>query len=139
MTTVSAASRTPAAAGLRPVRLALGVDAAFSGLNGLVFLALSGPLSDTLGLSQALLLGLGAFFTVYAAALAVVATRPRVPLSLVRLIAAGNGLWVLASLAAAATGVVDPGTTAGEVWVIAQALLVFDFAVLQAWAARRAA
>lgn len=138
MTTVSAASR-PVSAGLRPVRFALGVDAAFSGLNGLVFLALSGPLSGTLGLSQELLLGLGAFFALYAAALAVVASRPRIPLPLVRLVAAGNGLWVLVSAAAAASGVVDPGTTAGEVWVIAQALLVLDFAVLQAWAVRRAA
>lgn len=137
MTTVSAATRD-VPAGLRPVRFALGADAVGSGLNGLVFLALSGTLSDTLGLSQPLLLGLGAFFTLYALALAVLAARPRIPLGLVRVVAAGNLTWVLASVVAAATGVVDPGTTAGEVWVIAQALLVLDFGLLQLWAARRA-
>lgn len=137
MTTVSAASRD-VPAGLRPVRFALGFDAVGSGLNGLAFLALSGTLSDTLGLSQPLLLGLGAFFTLYALGLAVLATRPRIPLELVRLVAAGNLTWVLASVVVAATGVVDPDTTAGEVWLIAQALLVLDFGLLQLWAVRRA-
>lgn len=137
MTTVSAASAAVPTS-LRPVRLALGIDAVGSGLNGLVFLLLSGPLSDTLGLAGPLLLALGAFFTLYALALAVVATRPSVPLGPVRVVAAGNILWALGSGVLAVTGAVDPTTTAGEVWLIGQALLVLDFGLLQAWAVRRA-
>jgi hypothetical protein len=54
----------------------------------------------------------------------------------VRLVAAANTAWVLASTVVLVSGVLDP-TTAGTVWLVAQALLVLDFALLQLHAARR--
>lgn len=136
MTTASAAPALPA--GRAAARLALGLDAGLSGLNGLVFLALSGPLADAFGVDRGLVLGLGAFFVLYAGALAALAARPRIPARLLRLVAAGNAGWVVLSVAALATGLVAPAETAGDLYAIAQALLVLDFALLQVWAARRA-
>ncbi|MCU0312460.1 MAG: hypothetical protein MUC84_00160 [Solirubrobacteraceae bacterium] len=134
MTTVSPAvpATTPAAGRLRS---SLWIDAGLSGANGAVFLIAAGPIGQALGLSTALVAGLGAFFVAYASALAFLATRSWLGPAQVRLVAAANTAWVLASAVVLASGVLDP-TTAGTVWLVAQALLVLDFALLQLHAAR---
>jgi hypothetical protein len=136
MTSVSpTATVTAPAAGL--LRSSLWIDAALSGANGAAFLIAAGPIGEALGLSTALVAGVGAFFVAYASALAVLATRSWLGPAQVRLVAAGNSAWVLASAGVLASGLLDL-TTAGTVWLIAQALLVLDFALLQGYAVRRA-
>jgi hypothetical protein len=110
------------------IRFALGLDAVVSGANGVAYLALAGPLEDLLGVSADVLRGIGAFFVVYAALLAVIMRRPG--RAGVTAVIAGNALWVIASLAAAIAGWQDP-TTAGTVWIVLQAIVVAGFAELQ--------
>jgi hypothetical protein len=134
MTSVSPTARVTAPApGL--LRGSLWIDAGLSGANGAVFLVAAGPIGEALGLSTALVAALGAFFVAYASALAFLATRSWLGPEQVRLVAAGNTGWVVASAVVLVSGLLDP-TTAGDVWLIAQALLVLDFALLQAYAAR---
>ncbi len=118
-------------------RLSLRVDAWPSGLLGVVFLALAGPLSDELGMSAPLLRGLGAFYVLYAAALLVLAARPRVPRALALAVAAGNLGWVALGVVVPLAGIVDL-TAAGIVVHVAATALVLDFALLQLHASRRA-
>lgn len=111
------------------LRPALLTDAVVSAANGVVYLVAAGPVGELLGLSPALLRGAGAFFLVYAAAVALVARTPR--RGTVLAIVIGNAVWAVDSLVAAAAGWGDP-TTTGTVWIVLQGLLVGAFAVAQA-------
>jgi hypothetical protein len=119
------------------VRLALKLDAVVSGANGVVYLAFAGSLADGLGLSEAALRGVGAFFVVYATTIWVVATRERVNRTAVRAVIVGNLIWAVDSIIVLAAGWLDPETV-GAVWIALQALVVGGFAALQGLALRRA-
>ncbi|MFF7177851.1 hypothetical protein [Streptomyces sp. NPDC008121] len=117
------------------VRRFLALDAAVTGGNGLAYLAASGPLGELLGVGSGLLLELGLLLTAFAAGVAWLATRPRPAALGVRLVVDVNALWAVLSLVALVAWL-EP-TTAGLVWIPAQAAVVAAFAVLQ-WSALRA-
>ncbi|MFE6102046.1 hypothetical protein ACFVQ4_19005 [Streptomyces laurentii] len=118
------------------LRRFLALDAVVTGANGIAYLAASGPLAELLGVGRMLLLGIGAFLTVYAAGVAWLASRPRPAALGVRAVIEANLGWVVASVAALVLWL-EP-TVAGEVWTLLQAGTVAGFAALQ-WAALRAA
>lgn len=60
------------------LRLALKLDAAVTGVNGVAYLAAAEPLEDLLGLPPDLLRPLGAFLVLFAAAVWFAATRPAI-------------------------------------------------------------
>ena len=113
---------------------ALRLDAAVTGANGLAYLVAAQPLGDLLGLEPALLRGVGGFLLAFALLVAVAMRRPAP--RLVGTIVALNALWAAESLVAAGLGWGSP-TTAGSVWIVAQATVVGAFAVLQLTALRR--
>jgi hypothetical protein len=117
------------------LRLILKLDAVVTGVNGIAYLALAGPLEDLLGVAPELTRPIGAFLVLFAAAVWFVATRPVVPRLAAADIAAANALWALGSLVFAAAGTSSP-TTVGTVWIVLQALVVGGFAALQALAMR---
>ncbi|GAB2956502.1 hypothetical protein ACFMQL_00240 [Nonomuraea fastidiosa] len=112
------------------LRLALAADAAVTGVNGLAYLAFAAPIGALLGLDAALLRGIGAFLLVYAAAVAVLATRRAISPAGAKAVIAVNVAWTLGSVAAVVTGAAGL-TTIGAFWAIAQALVVAAFAELQ--------
>jgi hypothetical protein len=118
------------------LRWALGLDAIATGANGVVYLAAGGALDSALGLSATLLRPLGAFLLVYAAALALVASRPAINVPAVWVVIVGNAAWAVGSLVGLAAGL-SP-TVAGGVWIVLQALAVAAFAAFQLYALRAA-
>ncbi|MFH8366870.1 hypothetical protein [Streptomyces sp. NPDC018031] len=138
-TAPATASAGTAPAGTAPrtwLRRFLALDAVVTGANGLGYLTLSGPLGDLLGVDRGLLLGLGAFLTVFAAAVGLLAVRPQPPALGVRFVVEANLLWAALSVAAQVLWL-SP-TTAGAVWIPMQAVTVAGFAVLQYGALRAA-
>ncbi|MDR3083814.1 MAG: hypothetical protein LBV60_23345 [Streptomyces sp.] len=117
------------------LRRFLALDAVTTTGNGLAYLAASGPLGRFLGMNQGLLLGLGAFLTLYGAGVGILASRKSPPVLPVRAVIEANGAWAAVSLIALAAWL-SP-TTAGTVWIPLQALTVGGFATLQ-YAALRA-
>ncbi|MFJ6983397.1 MULTISPECIES: hypothetical protein [unclassified Streptomyces] len=118
----------------RALRRFLALDALVTGANGLAYLAASGPLGRLLGVGSGLLLGLGAFLTVYAAAVALLAARPRPAVLPVRAVVEANSAWTALSLVALLLWL-SP-TAAGAVWIVLQAGTVAGFALLQHLALR---
>ncbi|WP_086838719.1 hypothetical protein [Nocardia farcinica] len=125
------------APGDRLLRLSLRTDALVTGVNGLAYLALSGPLESLLGLDRTVALGIGAFLTVYAIGVALVGLPARISQAAAGVVVAVNLAWVLAGLAAAITGVLDL-TAIGTVWAVLQAVTVGGFAALQYLGLRKA-
>lgn len=118
------------------LRPALILDAAVTGLNGVVYLAAAGPLEDLLGLPAAWLRTAGAVLVAFALLVALASRRPSA--GAVSAIVAVNVAWVVGSLVFAIAGWGSP-ETAGTVWIVLQALVVAGFAELQvAWAPWRA-
>ena len=107
-------------------------------VNGIAFVAGAAALDGLLGPSGRVIVGLGAFMIGYAAVAAWLANRRPVGRLAVALIADGNLIWAVASVAAVAYGWLGL-TTAGTIWTLMQAGLVSAFAVLQIVAVRRAA
>ena len=121
----------------RPLlRLALKLDAVVTGANGAAYLAAAGPLSDLLGLSEALLRAAGAFLLAYAAVVWIVGTRREIPRGPVYAIVGANAIWAVDSVVMAIAGWGD-ATTAGTVWILLQAVVVAAFAELQLAGVRR--
>ncbi|MCT4353169.1 hypothetical protein M5362_08505 [Streptomyces sp. Je 1-79] len=118
------------------LRRFLALDAVVTGANGLAYLAASGPLGELLGVDPGLLVELGLLLTLYAAAVAWVASRPAPPVRGVKAVVDINILWAVLSVLALVAWL-EP-TTAGLVWIPAQAATVAGFAGLQ-WSALRAA
>jgi CHASE2 domain-containing sensor protein len=112
------------------------VDAVASVGTGLAYLIAAVPLADLLGLPSGLLRAVGAFSIVYGLYVGYLGTRPRASAQAGVLIAIGNLGWVAASVVMLVAGWHDP-TTAGTVWIAAQALLVAGFAEAQLIGARR--
>lgn len=125
-------STSASAAWLRPV---LVLDAGVSGLNGVAYLAAASYLSDLLGPSTVLLQGLGLFLVVWAAGLAIVATRNPLPVGVVREIGYANLLWVAGSIVVAAGLVTLTGI--GLAWCLLQTVSVTLFAGAQIVGTRR--
>jgi uncharacterized membrane protein len=118
------------------LRRVLLVDAAASGSMGVIFLLAPGPLESLLGLPATLLRGVGLFLIPFAAFLVWLAARASERHGVVRLIAAGNMIWVLASILLLVSGRVDP-TPFGTVFVVVQAAVVTVFAYLEAQRGQR--
>lgn len=118
------------------LRRFLALDAAVTGVNGLAYVAASGPLGRLLGIDASTLLGLGVFLTLFAAGVGYLASRRQPPRLPVTLLIDANLLWAVLSVAALALWF-EP-STAGAVWIPLQALTVAGFAVLQ-WSALRVA
>ncbi|OII63705.1 hypothetical protein BJP40_23330 [Streptomyces sp. CC53] len=115
------------------LRRFLALDAAVTGANGLAYAVASAPLSRLLGVDATLLSALGVLLVLYSTAVGLVAARPSA--TAVRLIVDANALWAALSVVALAAWL-EP-TTAGTLWVPAQAVTVAAFAALQ-WSALRA-
>lgn len=111
------------------LRRFLALDAVVTGANGLAYLAVSGPLGRFLSVDSTLLLALGAFLTVYAAAVGLLASRARPAVFPVRAVIEANLAWTVLSLVGLAVWL-SP-STAGAVWTVLQALTVAGFAGLQ--------
>ncbi|WHT15849.1 hypothetical protein N8J89_22215 [Crossiella sp. CA-258035] len=118
------------------LRLALRLDAVASGGMGLLLLLGSSFLTELLGLPAGLLLGAGAVLVVFAAGVATVGMRQRLSRVGAWEIVVINALWVIASLAVAATVSM---TGLGLAFVLVQAAAVAVFAELQVVGLRRAA
>ena len=127
---------TYVASGSTLLRRVLALDAVVTTANGLIYLVASGPVGRLLGVPSDLLLGLGVFLVLYGAAVGLLASRPVPPSAWVEAVIVANAGWVLASMAALLFGWLSP-TTAGAVWIPAQALVVAGLAVLQAVALSR--
>ncbi len=117
------------------LRLVLLVDALASGATALAMVALSGALAEWLHLPASLLFWAGLALLPWVAFVAVLSRRARIPSADVWTVIAGNALWAIGCLALAfAAG----PSVLGEVFLIAQALVVGAFAELQFMGLRRA-
>ncbi|GAA3293050.1 hypothetical protein [Streptomyces cinereospinus] len=117
------------------LRRFLALDAVVTGANGVAYLVAAGPLGRLLGVDSALPAVLGAVLAAYAAAVGVLAARPRPAALPVRAVIEANLAWAVLSLLALALWLAP--STAGAVWGVLQALAVAGFAALQ-YAALRA-
>ena len=119
------------------LRRVLLVDATASGSMGVLFLLAAGALESPLGLPGALLRGVGVFLIPFAGFLVRLAPRASQQRSIVRMVAAGNLLWVVASVLLLVSGRIDP-TPLGTAFVVLQAVAVAVFAYVERRAAVRA-
>ncbi len=119
------------------LRLALLGDAAASGATGLLLVTAAEPLAPWLGLPTTLLHGAGLVLLPYAAFVAWAGTRDRPPRWAVRAAIVINLLWAADSALLLAAGPMSPAAL-GIAFVLAQALVVLGFAVMQWSALRRA-
>lgn len=136
MTANPSASTIDAGGRDRPLRRAVRLDAAASGAMGVLLAAGGALLDDLLGIPAAVLVPVGGFLVVYAAALWALGSRPRLSRPAVWAVVAGNLCWVAASVVAAAAGWWSP-TAAGVAFVLLQAAAVAVFAELQVSGLRR--
>jgi hypothetical protein len=79
MTAQSMISRLDAMPRDRLLRLALAIDATVTGANGVVYVALAGPLEDLLGTPPSLLRSVGACLVFFAGIVALIAARSPIP------------------------------------------------------------
>jgi hypothetical protein len=121
----------------RFLRGSLNLDAAASGGLGVLLAAGGAVLDGPLGIPASVLVPVGVFLVAYAAGLWFLGSRPLVSRPAVGVVAAGNLVWVAASVAVAVAGWWSP-TTLGTVVVLAQAAAVALFAGLQLSGLRRA-
>ncbi|MEU3602594.1 hypothetical protein ABZ714_28355 [Streptomyces sp. NPDC006798] len=116
------------------LRRFLALDAVVTGVNGLVYVAASGPVGRLLGIDSGLLFGLGAFLVVFAVGVGLTGSRPVPSPAAVKAIVDANAVWALLSVVSVVLWF--DATVAGAVWIPAQAMTVGGFAVLQ-WSALR--
>jgi peptidoglycan/LPS O-acetylase OafA/YrhL len=112
------------------LRRVLLVDATASGGMAVLFLLAAGALESLLGLPSTLLRGVGLFLIPFAAFLVWLAPRASERQAVVRFVAAGNVLWIVASVLLLVSGRVNP-TPLGTGFVVLQALAVAIFAYLE--------
>ncbi|MEV6277185.1 hypothetical protein [Nocardia sp. NPDC051832] len=140
---MSTTTATPAALsallapGPKLLRLSLRLDAVITGVNGLAYLALSGPLESLLGLDRGIGIPIGIFLTLYGLTVAVIGNpaNPNIPAA--RGVAALNAAWVALSLIALVAGALDLNLV-GSIWTVMQAGTVGAFAALQYLGIRKA-
>ncbi|MFD3466069.1 hypothetical protein ACFWWM_06835 [Streptomyces sp. NPDC058682] len=116
------------------LRRILALDSVVTTVNGLAYVALSAPLGRLLGVGQGLLLELGILLVAYGAGVGWLASRRQPPVLPVKLVIETNYAWAALSLASLVLWF-EP-TTAGLLWIPAQAVTVGGFAVLQQLALR---
>ncbi|MFD9335425.1 hypothetical protein ACFWBF_13615 [Streptomyces sp. NPDC060028] len=116
------------------LRRVLALDAVVTAGNGLAYAVFSAPLGRLLGVGATTLFGLGLFLTAYGAGVGLLASRSRTPALPVKFVIEANWAWAALSLVSLFTWL-SP-TTAGAVWIPAQALTVASFALLQQLALR---
>ena len=112
------------------LRRVLLLDAITSGGMGVLFLVAAGALESLLGLPATLLHGVGLFLIPFAGFLVWLAPHASERQAIVRFVAAGNVLWIVASVLLLASGRVNP-TPFGIGFVVLQALVVAIFAYLE--------
>lgn len=118
------------------LRRVLQLDALSCAATGGLQVALAAPLAGLLGWPRGLLLGTGLFLLVYAAAVGLLAARRELPSAWVWAVVAANLLWALDCVWLVASGRFGP-TPLGQVWVLAQVVVVVVLAELQ-WMGLRA-
>lgn len=118
------------------LRLVLKLDAVASGALGALFLAGGSLLEGLLGTPLSLLVPVGVFLVVWAAALWIVASRSRISRAAVWAVISVNFLWALDSVVVVAAGWFAL-TSLGLAFVLLQAAAVAVFAVVQLYALRR--
>ena len=134
METQAIATPRDATGGL--LRFALTLDGVATGANGVLYLAGAPLLDGWLGLPAGMLMAVGAALIVYGALVLRLATRPVMPRTAVVAVIAANALWVVDSLIALALDWFTP-STAGQVLIALQAVLVAGLATLQYVGLRR--
>ena len=112
------------------LRAALRLDALVTGVNGLAYLVLAGPLGELFDMPEPLLRWLGAFLALFAAAVWLTATPQKPAAGAVLAVIAVNALWVVDSVVLLVTGAYEPSTV-GSVWIGLQALTVAGLTGLQ--------
>jgi hypothetical protein len=122
----------------RPLRLAFRLDAIVSAACGALLLLLGPLLVDALGLPLTLLWPVGLVCVVYAAALWLAQSRPRISRATAWTVIGLNVVWAGASLALVLSNAL-PMTALGTAFVLLQASVVAALAALQFVAVRRAA
>ncbi|MEU8803598.1 hypothetical protein [Spirillospora sp. NPDC048819] len=120
----------------RLLRLALRLDAVVTGVNGLAYLALAGPLEELLGLDAGPGRVIGVFLLVYAAAVWAVSMPARPHRHAVSAVVEANLLWTVLSIVTVVLGWFSLNTV-GTVWAVLQAIVVAGFAAVQYTALRR--
>src|SRR5215467_1420865 len=114
----------------RPLRLILLADAGASGATAALLVAGAGALETLLGLPVALMREAGLLLIPYVVLVVFVASRPSVAVAAVTAIITINAAWTAASVLLLASGFVSP-TLLGVAFVLAQAVAVGAFAVIQ--------
>jgi len=112
------------------LRNVLYLDAATSGVAAVLCIAGAPFLAPLTGLPEGLLFWAGIVLVPFVTMLLVLARRAAAPRLMLMDVAALNALWVAASFAILAGGLVQP-TVFGVIFIVAQALAVALFAALQ--------
>jgi hypothetical protein len=112
------------------LRYVLWSDVIASGATGLLMIAAAGVLESFLGLPSALTREAGLILVPYVAFVGFVAISAEISRAAVWAIIAANAVWTIGSFGVLVSGVVAP-TALGYAFVIAQALVVAIFAMLQ--------
>lgn len=120
------------------LRRVLIADAVAGAVAGAVLLGAAGPLADVLALPAALLRYAGLALLPVAAFILFIATRPQPPRAAVWAIIVVNALWTVESVLLLLSGWVHPNLP-GQIFVVAQALMVAGFAELEFIGLRRTA
>jgi hypothetical protein len=119
------------------LRTSLRLDAVVTGVNGIAYLALAGPLESLLGLDSNIGIPIGIFLTLYGIAVAALGMAKTINTKAATVVAVGNTAWVVLSVVALAEGALDL-TLVGSVWTLMQAATVGAFAALQYLGLRKA-
>ncbi|MFI6777791.1 hypothetical protein [Nocardia sp. NPDC050412] len=125
------------APGQNLLRTSLRLDSVVTTVNGLAYLALSGPLESLLGLDSKIGIPIGIFLTLYGIGVALVGMTKTVNTKAAAVVAAGNAAWVVVSLAALVEGALELNLV-GSIWTVMQAATVGGFAALQYLGIRKA-
>ena len=120
------------------LHLLLKLDAVASGALGVLSLAASPALDDLLGTPLVLLVPVGVFLVVWAAALSFIASRPRINRTTVWAVIHLNLLYAADGAVVVAAGLF-PLTALGIAFVLFQVAAVTLFAAAQLYALRKAA
>ncbi|MFE9321556.1 hypothetical protein ACIHDR_01975 [Nocardia sp. NPDC052278] len=125
------------APGQNLLRTSLRLDSVVTTVNGLAYLALSGPLESLLGLDSKIGIPIGIFLTLYGIGVALVGMAKTINTKAAAVVAAGNAAWVVVSLAALVEGALELNLV-GSIWTVMQAVTVGGFAALQYLGIRKA-
>ncbi|MEV6334267.1 hypothetical protein AB0M12_06070 [Nocardia vinacea] len=136
-TTAPTYMSTLLAPGQNLLRTSLRLDSVVTTVNGLAYLALSGPLESLLGLDSKIGIPIGIFLTLYGIGVALVGMTKTINTKAAAVVAAGNAAWVVVSLAALVEGALELNLV-GSIWTVMQAATVGGFAALQYLGIRKA-